>query len=125
VISGSSHGGGLSTMALIRAINYAPLSQRVAVLFSVQASEQSSGFNKLRLQQVQLVEDDVGHIMIEIEKRSRMMVSCVIEPSLQQVCRSLSCGAYKSSYVIHGRRIGTSYLRKGAFLHASPVQEPR
>jgi hypothetical protein len=56
---------------------------------------------------------------------SRMIVFCVIEPSLQRVRRSLSCGAYKGSYVIHGRRIGTSSLRKGAFLHAPPVQEPR
>jgi hypothetical protein len=44
---------------------------------------------------------------------------------LQRVRRRLSRGAYKSSYVIHGHRIGTSSLRKGAFLHAPPVQEPR
>jgi hypothetical protein len=48
-------------------------------------------------------------------------LSCEIEPSLQRVRRTLSCGAYKSSYVIHGRRIGTSSLRKGVFLHASPM----
>jgi len=45
--------------------------------------------------------------------------------SLQRVAGSLSCGADKSSDVIHGRRIGTSSLRKGPFLHAPPVQEPR
>jgi hypothetical protein len=37
----------------------------------------------------------------------------------------LSCGTDKSSDVIHGRGIKTSSLRKGAFLHAPPVQEPR
>jgi hypothetical protein len=47
-----------------------------------------------------------------------MIAFCVIEPSLQRVRGSLSCGADKSSYVIHGHRIGTSSLRKGAFLHA-------
>ena len=45
--------------------------------------------------------------------------------SLQRVAGSLSCSADKSSDVIHGRRIGTSSLRKGPFLHAPPVQEPR
>ena len=49
----------------------------------------------------------------------------IVRSSLQRIRRTLSCGAYKSSYVIHGRRIGTSSLRKGAFLHAPPVQEPR
>jgi hypothetical protein len=53
------------------------------------------------------------------------MVSCVIEPSLQRVRGISSCGAHKSSDVIHGRRIGTSSLRKRAFLQAPPVQEPR
>jgi hypothetical protein len=54
-----------------------------------------------------------------------MTLSGVMRPLLQGVRGSLSCGAYKGSYVIHGRRIGTSSLRKGAFLHAPPVQEPR
>jgi hypothetical protein len=64
-------------------------------------------------------------IFIEQEKRSHMMVSCVIEPSLQRVRRISSCGAHKSPDVIHGRRIGTSSLCKGTFLQAPPMQEPR
>ena len=49
----------------------------------------------------------------------------LVGASLQRVGRSLSCGTDKSSDVIHGRGIKTSSLRKGAFLHAPPVQEPR